>query len=115
MTKINMIRVYLDVQGISGYRIQIIILSMIKQGEIDMKTLPSFILTLFLAFMAVAILPACSSTDEQPSSSAPPPSADADDAPDTADTSEPPPPSGGSEDDCILPNGMVDPYCVAGQ
>ena len=36
----------------------------ILQVEIDMKTLPSFLLTLFLAFMAVAILPACSSNGE---------------------------------------------------
>ena len=89
-----MISVYLNVQGISGYRIQIIILSMIKQGEIEMKTLPPFVLTLFLAIMAVAILPACSSTDEQPASSAPPST----DTGGGEDTTEPPPPTGGSED-----------------
>ena len=42
---------------------------MIKHGEIEMKTLPPFVLTLFLAFTALAILPACSSTEETPASS----------------------------------------------
>ena len=78
-----------------------------------MKNLTKLILALFLAFTAVTILPACSSTEEQPASSAPPPSADEGTGGDTAEeTSEPPPPSGSSDEDCILPSGAVDPYCV---
>ena len=51
-----------------------------------MRSLPLFIHTLHMALLAVAILPSCSSVEEQP---------------DPTYTSEPAPPKGGS-DDCVV-------------
>ena len=101
-------RVYMYIAGIYECCITIIGSSMTKHGAIQLRSLQlrslqlrspqRVILVLFMAFMALTVLPACSSTEEQPASTGPSPSADADE---TVDTSEPPPPSGGS-DDCVV-------------
>lgn len=78
------------IAGIHECCINIIGSSMTKHGAIQLRSpqlrsLQRVILVLFMAFMALTILPACSSTEEQP----------------TADSPEPPPPTG-STDDCVI-------------